>query len=222
MKKKVIAFIALMILAIIFLSGCTNKEQEEKNAQEGANKSSNVVAQRTQAEANLQEQQNAVIEKRQEEEKNKETPIASYATKIKDNSAGRLENIRITCKAISGKVIEPGQRFSFNEIVGEPTTAKGYKEASVIIDHKTEKGIGGGNCQVSSTIYNAVLNVPTLVVTERHEHGKDVTYVPDGKDAAVSYGSLDLKFRNDTGKRIRIDVTTDDSNISVAIVQIGI
>lgn len=78
----------------------------------------------------------------------------------------------------------------------------------------------GGNCQVSSTLYNAVLNIPSLVVTERHEHGKDVTYVPEGKDSAVSYGSLDLKFRNDTGRDIRIEATTDNQTITIKLIQL--
>jgi len=77
-----------------------------------------------------------------------------------------------------------------------------------------------GNCQVSSTLYNAVLAVPTLVVVERHEHGKDVTYVPEGKDAAVSYGSLDFKFRNDNNYKIRINLITDDKNITATLTKI--
>ncbi|NLC87372.1 MAG: VanW family protein [Clostridiaceae bacterium] len=89
----------------------------------------------------------------------------------------------------------------------------------MIINHKTEKGIGGGNCQVSSTLYNAILLVPSLEVLERHEHGKDVTYVPDGKDAAVSYGSLDLKFKNNSNKSIRIEASSNNSSITIRLVE---
>lgn len=78
----------------------------------------------------------------------------------------------------------------------------------------------GGNCQVSSTLYNAVLAIPSLVVIERHEHGKDVTYVPDGKDAAVSYGSLDLKFRNDLDYDIKIEASTDNNTITIKLIQL--
>ena len=99
------------------------------------------------------------------------------------------------------------------------TAEKGYQEASVIIDHKTEKGIGGGNCQVSSTLYNAVLEAGNLTIIERHEHGKDVTYVPDGRDAAVSYGSLDFKFRNDLNYDIRIEASTDNNSISIVLLK---
>ena len=96
---------------------------------------------------------------------------------------------------------------------------RGYQEASIIIDHKTERGIGGGNCQVSSTLYNAVLNIPNLAIIERHEHGKDVTYVPEGKDAAVSFGSLDFKFRNDTQNDIKIEAASKDLNELFSIEQ---
>lgn len=149
-----------------------------------------------------------------------ETQLSTFSTVIKDNSAGRLTNIRLTCNVLNGTIINSGDTFSFNNIVGKPTVEKGYQEAKVIINHHSENGIGGGNCQVSSTLYNAVLAVPTLTVLERHEHGKDVTYVPDGKDAAVSYGSLDFKFRNDNDYKVKINLSTDDKNIVATIVKV--
>ena len=149
-----------------------------------------------------------------------ETQISTFSTVIKDNSAGRLTNIRLTCNVLNGTIINSGETFSFNNIVGKPTAENGYQEAKVIINHHSENGIGGGNCQVSSTLYNAVLAVPTFTVLERHEHGKDVTYVPEGKDAAVSYGSLDFKFRNDNDYNIKINLTTDDKNIVATIIKV--
>ena len=80
--------------------------------------------------------------------------------------------------------------------------------------------MGGGNCQISSTLYNAVLTVPDFKVVERHEHGRDVSYVPDGKDAAVSYGSIDFKFKNNTGNNIKLYFSTDDVTLSVRIVKL--
>ena len=74
-----------------------------------------------------------------------------------------------------------------------------------------------GNCQVSSTLYNTVLSIPSLVVTERHEHSNKVPYVKKGKDAAVAYGSYDFKFRNNTGNDIKILASTDESNVIVTI-----
>ena len=80
-----------------------------------------------------------------------------------------------------------------------------------------QKGLGGGNCQISTTLYNAVLKVPSLVVTERHEHSNTVPYIANGKDAAVAYGSYDLRFRNNTGYDVKIksEVTSDKVSISL-------
>lgn len=80
-----------------------------------------------------------------------------------------------------------------------------------------QKVFGGGNCQVSSTLYNAVLLVTGLEVTERHEHSNDVPYVKDGKDAAVAYGSYDLKFVNNTNNDIKIKASTDGSSVTITI-----
>lgn len=174
---------------------------------------------RTSTDTNTDDSTNTEVE----ENKNtspKETPMASFSTVIGDNSSGRLTNIRITCSIINGTIINPNETFSFNEIVGKPTAERGYQEAKIIVDHKTETGIGGGNCQVSSTLYNAVLATGSLTVVERSEHGKEVGYVPKGKDAAVSYGSLDFKFKNTTNHKIKINISTDDKNITATILQI--
>lgn len=220
MKKSILKFVILLFLGLFLLTGCSNNNIS-------TNTESNTNAAKTATEINMEHAENrlaALDENHTGGNITKpatiETELSTYSTTIKDNSSGRLVNIRLTCNALNGTIVNPGDTFSFNNVVGEPTAEKGYQEATVIINHESEKGIGGGNCQVSSTLYNAILNIPSLVVTERHEHGKDVTYVPEGKDAAVSYGSLDLKFRNDTGNKIRIDLTTDDKTITAKLVQI--
>lgn len=83
-----------------------------------------------------------------------------------------------------------------------------------------KKDFGGGNCQVSSTLYNAVLSIPNLTIIERHEHSNYVPYVPKGKDAAVAYGSYDFKFRNDTGNDIKITCSSDGSNVTANLISI--
>lgn len=75
-----------------------------------------------------------------------------------------------------------------------------------------------GNCQVSTTLYNAVLTIPSLVVTERHEHSNKVPYISDGKDAAVAYGSYDFKFRNNSGNDIKINCSSDGKNVTVNLI----
>ena len=149
-----------------------------------------------------------------------ESEIASFSTNLKGDSA-RLNNINITCNTINGTVIKNGDSFSFNSIVGQPTAEKGYQEADVFVNQKTEKGYGGGNCQVSTTIYNAALKVEGIEVTERHPHKKKVSYIEEGKDAAISYsGGLDLKFTNNTGNDIKLYVTCDDDSVDVKIVNL--
>lgn len=211
-------FIILILIGII---GAIIYFITNNNTQNNKEINSNTNASRTSVNTNIENQNNEVNQITEAPiEPSKETGISSFSTVIGDNSAGRLTNIRITCSIISGTIINPGETFSFNKIVGKPTAERGYQEAKVIIDHKTETGIGGGNCQVSSTLYNAVLAIPTLTIIERSEHGKEVGYVPKGKDAAVSYGSLDFKFRNDNNYKIRIDIGSDDKNITANIVKI--
>lgn len=149
-----------------------------------------------------------------------ETDISSFSTNLTGDSA-RLNNINITCNTLNGTTIKAGNTFSFNSIVGQPSAEKGYQEADVIVDKKVEKGYGGGNCQVSTTIYNAVLTVEGIDVTERHPHNKKVTYIEEGKDAAVSYSSgLDLKFTNNIGNDIKIYASSDNDSVDVRIVEI--
>lgn len=222
MKKYNILISILIIFVLLFvLTGCSNKDEQSNDNLESvthnSQTSSNINEQSAENRiANILQNSNEIMQNSIVNE----TEISSYATTIKDKEAGRLTNISITCSTINNTIIKPGETFSFNNIVGKPTLERGYQEASVIIDHKTERGIGGGNCQVSSTLYNAALNIPKLTIIERHEHGKDVTYVPEGKDAAVSFGSLDLKFRNDTENNIRIDATSDNQTITVKLIQL--
>ena len=149
-----------------------------------------------------------------------EREIASFSTNLKGDSA-RLNNISITCNTINGTTINPGETFSFNKIVGQPSADKGYQEADVFVNKKTEKGFGGGNCQVSTTIYNAALKVDGISITERNPHKKKVSYIEEGKDAAVSYsGGLDLKFQNNTDKTLKIYVSSDNDSVDARITEL--
>ena len=219
----IIVIIIAFIIAFIIYNNNNNKNANNKNTNSENN--ANVTASRISTNVNEEQAKNRITNILQNKNEiiqntSNEKEISTYSTTIKDKAEGRLTNINITCSTLNNTIIHSGETFSFNEVVGKPTTARGYQEATIIIDHKTEKGIGGGNCQVSSTLYNAVLAVPSLIVTERHEHGKDVTYVPEGKDAAVSYCSLDLKFRNDSGSDIRIEATTNNETITIKLVEL--
>ena len=119
----------------------------------------------------------------------KETEIASFTTKIYTKESGRQNNISIACSTLNDTTIENGKTFSFSKTVGRATSSKGYKKADVFRNGDVIDALGGGLCQVSTTLYNAVLKVKDLKVTERHPHSNKVPYIKSGKDAAVSFRS---------------------------------
>lgn len=146
-----------------------------------------------------------------------EEEISSFSTKIIDEDDARDTNIRITCNAINGTIIKNGEEFSFNKVAGNPTPDRGYKKAGVFIDGELKKGYGGGNCQVSTTIYNAVNKIDGVNITERHEHEKEVGYIKMGRDSTVVYDNLDLKFENNTGYDIKLYTELSDNKVKVKV-----
>ena len=124
----------------------------------------------------------------------------------------------ITCNTLNDTIVSNGDTFSFCNTVGKATSERGYLEADIFDKNgKKIKGIGGGNCQVSTTLYNAILQVPQLVVTERHEHSNKVPYIQNGKDAAVAYDSYDLKFVNNYGYDIKIKAENFTNSIKITL-----
>lgn len=118
---------------------------------------------------------------------------------------------------MTGATINPGETFSFNDRVGKRTEEKGYREAIIFDGHgNKEKGLGGGVCQVSTTLYNAALN-SGLDITERHEHSRDVPYIKDGMDASVSYPDEDLKIKNNFETTVTITATVEDDMLNMKI-----
>ncbi len=124
-----------------------------------------------------------------------DTRISSYSTNFASSAEGRAINIDLSTKSINSTLLMPGDVFSFNGVVGERTVQKGYQSAGIIIGDRLEQGLGGGICQVSSTLYNAVL-ATGLGSLERIHHTFPSSYVPVGQDATVDYGNLDYKFKN--------------------------
>lgn len=121
--------------------------------------------------------------------------LAQYTTEFYPEE-NRSHNIRISAEAISGCYIKPGDMFSYNQATGSRSKEKGYKEAPVIVNGKLEPGTGGGVCQVSTTLFNAVM-LAGLEVTSRSSHFSPVSYAPEGRDATVAEGIIDFCFRND-------------------------
>lgn len=134
---------------------------------------------------------------------------------------GRIHNVTLAAARINGVLIKPGDTFSFNETLGDVSALTGFQPAYVIKDGKTVLGDGGGVCQVSSTLFRAILNAG-LPVIERKEHAYRVGYyeqagVKAGLDATVFSPSVDLKFKNDTASYLLIQTKTDTKNLSLTI-----
>ena len=138
--------------------------------------------------------------------------IASYSTIFNPNDSARATNIKLTTAKISGYILEPGEVFSFNEVVGEASAENGYKKAPIVLYGEKAIDYGGGVCQVSSTLYNAAEEA-NLEILERNSHSKEVDYVPEGKDATIAYGTLDFKFKNTTSTPIMINVYTEGNKV---------
>lgn len=130
--------------------------------------------------------------------------ISSFTTKYDVSNTDRTTNLELAASKINGTILSPGEEFSYNKIVGARTISVGYKESKIYSNGEVVDGIGGGICQISSTLYNTAIYA-NLDVKERHNHQFITSYVPAGRDATVVYGSKDLKFINNRSYPIKIE-----------------
>lgn len=222
MKKFIIFLIIFIIIAFAGFMLIRYKNNSNNN-------SSNYSGVKISAEQNTQENNNqnknelanTTNTNTQNDTKPKETELASCSTPIIIDDNNRDKNLKITADKINGTIVKNGEEFSFNDTVGNPTEEKGYEKAGAFSNGKKIKTYGGGNCQVSTTIYDTALKVKGIEITERHEHGKSVGYVKEGKDATVAYDYLDLKFKNNTGHDIKIYASVGKEKVNVKIVKLG-
>ncbi len=128
---------------------------------------------------------------------------ADFSTSISSSSADRKHNVKNALKSLNKVEIMPNEIFSFNKTIGRRTAENGYREAKIIVNNEFVDGLGGGVCQVSTTLYNSAL-LAGLEIIEANKHSKQVGYVKYGFDAMVNFGSSDLKFRNNTSEKITI------------------
>ncbi len=141
--------------------------------------------------------------------------IGTFTTNTTANSK-RNTNVRLACEAVNGTILQPGEEFSFNSTVGQRTEAKGYQEASAYNNGEVVQEIGGGVCQVSSTMYNAVVKAG-LKTSSRQSHTFEPTYVTPGTDATVSWGGPDYKFINNSDNPIGIRASYGSQTCTVSI-----
>lgn len=224
--KYNLKLISIALLALICFSGCEKKEDTtEVNSIEvnkttldiTVNNQNNTVSNNTINTPTT----NVVTNTTNTTSHNSETVISKFSTRIYSRDKNRQKNLEITSNTLNGTVVEPNETFSFTKTVGPSTESKGYEKADIFDSNGNKiKGYGGGNCQVSSTLYNAVLKAPSLKVVERHEHSNKVPYVAENKDAAVAYGSVDFKFKNENDYPIKILVQASKKYVVVTLVKI--
>ncbi len=142
--------------------------------------------------------------------------MATFTTDYSKSVAERKHNIELACGSLNKVFVEADEEFSFNKTVGERSEEKGYKSAKIIIDGKFAEGVGGGVCQVSTTLYNAAL-LSGLKVTEYHAHSLGVSYCSPSFDAMVNSNFADLKFVNNTGMPIYFITEADGVFLTVKI-----
>ena len=142
--------------------------------------------------------------------------LATYTTRYDVSDVDRSTNLRLACEKINGVVVLAGETFSYNNTLGPRTAAAGYKNAKIYENGAVVDGLGGGICQISSTLYNTVL-LANLEIVERRNHQFVTSYVPAGRDATVVYGATDFKFKNTRTYPVRIIASAQNGIATVSI-----
>ena len=141
--------------------------------------------------------------------------VGTYET-FYGGDPNRIHNVQLVAHLVDGALIAPGATFSFNGTTGERTAAKGFLEAPVIVNGELQTGLGGGICQVSTTVFNAAYEAG-LPITARTNHALYISHYPLGRDATVDYPDIDLKFVNDTGHWLLLRTWVGPSSLTVGL-----
>ncbi len=205
-KNKFIKQMCISCVAMIFINACSFAGKDPND------NSSQIPFSAEQISTSEPQNENSIPTPTPSE--NEKEPLSVFATQIIDKNSNRMDNINLALKAINGKVICIGKEFSFNAATGKRSFANGYLEAPVIVNEKKEMGIGGGICQVSTTLFNAA-ELAGMDITERYSHSVNVSYVEEGRDATVVYGLKDLKFINNTEKNVKIEAKIENDTVVV-------
>jgi vancomycin resistance protein YoaR len=142
--------------------------------------------------------------------------LGTYSTTLIGSLPARTDNIRLAAHALDGTVLEPAQVLSFNRRVGQRSAERGYQPAPVILHESRDVQVGGGVCQVASTLFDAAL-IAGLRTTERHRHSYPVDYIPLAQDATIVWGAKDLKILNCLDQRVRFRVDVLGTTLTVRV-----
>lgn len=219
MKKSLWIFLILIIIVGIAIFAF-NKNNNKTESNYIANKTVAEINPPEKLENNTNNTMNTIgTDYKKGEESGEE--LSEFSTKLPNDTKARYSNIDLACDTLNGTVVKKGETFSLWNVLGCPIKEKGYRKAKTFTsDGEVTQSYGGGICQVSTTIYNAVLEVEELDIKERHEHSRDVTYIKDGKDAAVSYKSADFRFKNTLDYDIQIEAKVENNQVKIKLIRI--
>ena len=149
--------------------------------------------------------------------------ISTFTTEYTNTAytVARNTNIHLAAEEINNVITSPGEEWSYNDIAGDSTEEEGFMAAGTIIDGVYSESIGGGLCQVATTVFNCIYN-SGFTITERHNHSLYISSYPIGRDAAISYGSMDLRWRNDSDSDVVLLMTYTDESVTASLYGIGL
>ncbi|MBR4240859.1 MAG: VanW family protein [Eubacterium sp.] len=224
MKRENIKKLLCLLMCVVFLSAfasCAVQNSEEKTTTQTTATSTTVPITVTTTEdenTTFPENKTRKIYKGLSKDKKGDFPykIATYSTYYNSGDTTRTQNLKTAVSKVNNIVVPKGEVFSFNQTVGKRTVTAGYETAKVVSDREFVDGLGGGVCQVSSTIFECALRTNAEIV-ERTCHTLKVGYVPLGGDATVQWNSKDFKFRNTSGADFRIKMACDSGTLTCSI-----
>lgn len=210
MKKSLwVLFFLILIIGTAIFAFYNNSKDDIYTAERTSTKSENSV------------QENIANNTISDNSEENAEELSEFSTKLPKDTKQRDDNIKLACDTLNNTVVEAGKIFSLWDVLGCPTEEKGYQKAKTFTsDGEVKQSYGGGICQISTTLYNAVLKVEDLKVKERHEHSRDVPYIKDGKDAAVSFDTADFKFENTLDHDIKIEAKVEDKKVKIKLIRI--
>lgn len=225
MKKFIIIFLSIIILLgigfFIYKSNLNSPNNYSSNYTAEKTSIANETSNSSNSTSNDNHEKKSSKDEKNANNNSENKTVADFSTKLPKDTKARYSNIKLACETLNNTVVKSGDTFSLWNTLGCPTKEKGYQKAKAFTsDGKIIKSYGGGICQVTTTIYNALLEIDGIKITERHEHSRDVVYVKDGKDAAVSYKSADLKFKNNLDYDIKLKANVKNNKVVIKIEKI--
>ena len=219
--KKALAIITAVVLVLTMLTACSGDEAAVATTESTSSATTTTTTTMRTTEdlsTTFKEAQTAKIHPALKKDKggSYSHKLSEYTTYYLTTNKTRTVNINNAVKKLNNVVIPDGAAFSFNQVVGKRTVLAGYQEAKVVEGDEFVDGLGGGICQVSSTIFQAALRA-NLDITVRACHSLEIGYVPLGGDATVQWNSQDFQFRNNCGSDVKLKVSTDNGRLVCAV-----